>query len=100
MEKAMVFTCYEFEKLIGEITYETVSIWEDPFDGWGFTETNMTDKEWDEWVYKFGEAIEEEVDSFEDVYEFVYAMIDKKFNAKVQSIILDSHMDAVAVIFK
>ena len=100
MEKAMVFTCDEFEELIYEITYETVGVWQDHYDGWGFAELDMSDGKWDEWFNKFGEAVEEEVISFEDVYEFVYAMLDKKFGAKVQSIILDNHMDAVAVIFK
>lgn len=99
MKKAMVFTCDEFENLIYEITYETVGLWME-YNDWGLAELSIEDEEYDKWLSKFGEEIEEKVNSFEDVYELVYAMLDEKYNEKVDSIILDESMDTVAVIFK
>lgn len=101
MNRAKVFTWKEFEELIEEITYGTMNVGYDISDGWFFTERYFdTDEEYNEWLKEYGEDVETEVNSFENKEEFVYCMIDRKFDAVLQSIIVDIYADAVAVIFK
>ena len=102
MKKAMVFTYEEFEKLVWEVTYDTMGIAYDMYDGWFWTMRNFdTDEEYNEWLEEYGEEAEAESDDrYDDDEGFVYRMIGKKFNAVVDTVIVDVKGNAVAVIFE
>ena len=100
MDEAMVFTLEEFEEFIYEVTYDTIGVCYDVFDGFSFVEVNMTDEQWDDWLKWYGVDVEKEINSFEDDYEFVYTMLGKRFNAVVKNIVCDIQGNAVALIFE
>ena len=103
MKKVMTFDYEEFENLVYEVTYRTMSIGYDEFDSvWYFVEVSgYTDELREEWLEEFGKDALEEVISFNgDDDRFVYAMIGKKFNAVVNEVIIDFCSGRVAVIFE
>lgn len=102
MKKCMVFTYDEFVELVWEVTYDTMDIAYDMYDGWFWTFRSFeTDEEYEEWLEIYGEEAETEIDDrYEDDEDFIYSMIGKKFNAVVDTIIVDVKSNAVAVIFE
>lgn len=114
MKKAMVFNLEEFEELVMNACHDVVSIIYYDLDGWFFAETNFaSDDAYFEWEQIlddeamadlmgagwFNDIIDDEETSF-DVQDFAYSMIGKRFNAVVESVIVDTDNGAVAVIFE
>lgn len=114
MKKAMVFNLEEFEELIMNVCYDVVSIIFYDLDGWFFTETIFANEDayfdWEETIDEeakadlmgagwFNGIIDGEETSF-NAQDFAYSMIGKRFNAVVESVIVDADNDAVAVIFE
>lgn len=114
MKKAMVFNLEEFEELIMNVCYDVVGVIFYDLDGWFFTETIFADEDayfnWEETIDEeakedlmeagwFGDIADDEESSF-DARDFAYSMIGKRFNAVVESVIVDTNNGAVAVIFE
>lgn len=102
MKKAMVFTYEEFEELVWEVTYNTVSIGCDMSNGWFWCVHEFSNEvEYEAWLENYGEEASEKLDDlYDDENDFVYRMIGKKFGAVVETIVVDVIGDAVAVIFE
>ena len=102
MNKAMVFTYEEFQKLVREVSYDTMDVELDMCNEWFWYVREFSNElEYNAWLEEYGEEAEVEADDrYNDEEEFICRMIGRKFDAVVRTVVTDVINDVVAVIFE